>query len=650
MPMPSTLRPVLERHPEVMQGSADMPAVRCVVCGTIPAKIRTKKDGTVALPFRWIMGEEGPCCPQCKPAAHTRNYRYGAREPIGNLAEVRRQMHAAHRYHNALIAAEKDRRAQVHAVLVHHSPQFAVCDKQIEDTEAERAAVFARIKAANKAAQKRTATAEDRAAVHTCKVALRTLRQERKALMAALQSNPVVQQALAAVQTWYAEEQKRLQRESGIFWGTYLLVQAAARAATRHPVLRFHAWRGDGHLAVQIQGGMTVQEWLNGQHTQLQCHPYTVRIHTGEVRTRNRNGQYMLVKMRIGSVEREPVWADIPILLHRLPPLEARIKQMRLLRSRIGTREKWSVLLMVEDASFAGHAETAETGIAGVDVGWRQMPDGRLRVAMLAYTDDPSGAKEMALPAELLRRFAYVEVLRSTRDTLFNEAKRRLGAFLDARTPDDIPPWLKDRAQTLDRWHSTDRLASLVLYWREHRFPGDETIYPWLEGYKMMQADGKRGYGGWRKQDKHLLDHEAFQRLGATRSRNAFYREMAAKLARTVQTIRIEAMDLARDILRKPEVTDEGDASHRYMARIAAVGTLRKYLQERCATVEKIDPKDTTRTCYVCRHQDAWDPAMDLWHTCSQCGTRWDQDVNAAIWIRRGGVAQGFPDEQTESL
>src|SRR5205807_6540186 len=102
---------------------------------------------------------------------------------------------------------------------------------------------------------------------------------------------------------------------------------------------RFHRWDGRGRLAVQLQGGLPVADAF-GSDSRLRIAPVPAGAWE---RGAPPSARRTTVQLRIGSEGREPVWATVPVVLHRPLPPAAQIKWVFLLRERIGTSEDWHV-------------------------------------------------------------------------------------------------------------------------------------------------------------------------------------------------------------------------------------------------------------------------------------------------------------------
>src|SRR3990172_2772711 len=264
------------------------------------------------------------------------------------------------------------------------------------------------------------------------------------------------EQALEACEAKAAEAIRRARADSGLYWGTYLCVEDAAQRSRRtsREAPRFRRWDGSGLLATQLQGGLAVPDLLAGTDRRAQL--------VGE-------GKRRLLRFRVGSTGRDPVWAAFPMVYHRDLPPEATVKWARICCHRLGTHTKWSAQIVLDGLPEVT-LPTPTRGTVAIDVGWRRFDEG-VRVA--TWVDDEGETGELLMPHELVERWHKVEDLRSIRDTNFNHARDELREWRSLETlPDSkaLPDWLRETTKALHAWRAPARLAALALRWRSQRF------------------------------------------------------------------------------------------------------------------------------------------------------------------------------------
>ena len=531
----------------------------------------------------------------------SRIYSYGAKAPIIGADLVEEQMRSAHRYRNELVELELKRRKLVDDALVKISPYLAETEKELAALTLELDASRQEIKGANKKARTRVETPEAKRAAKESKDLLKKLRARRKLQRQITFASDPWKAAQTEISAWATEEQKRLRAACGLYWGTYLHVEQSMASAKSGAPPRFHRWTGEGHLAVQIIKGMSIAE-----------------AHSNDTRVRIANAErWSDISLRVGSNDdRTPKWATIPVRLHRPMPDNARIKWVHLIRRQVATRFQWfAQFVLSADEETWRKKDQAMDGAVAIDLGWR-MVGKSMRIAY--WFGDDGASDELCLPDEWLSQMRRVERIRSKRDLDLDAMKTALTAALRTAAP---PDWLAAHAPHLHAWRSAARFAGLCHRWRDNRFANDEQLYDQLEE--------------WRRRDRHLYEFEGNLRDQLQRRRLDIYRKFAATMRRKYRCAVIEDMDL-RDFHVLPEAEEEpANRAIREHTRDACLSELVRALEESMAQTLKIDGKNTTARCWWCQDllgvvtTDEWDRSS-LRHTCSVCGTEYDQDECAA--------------------
>ena len=542
-------------------------------------------------------------------------YEYGCQAPVKGDDLLATQMSLAHRYHNRLIELERDRRAACEGAL-REVAAYAGCVARVEALEAELEAVREQIARAKQAAQRDVETRTLDAEAKRLRGALREARAERRSALA--EAREAQREILERCNDEAAQARRDARKASGLYWGTYLVVEQAAQAACGGPTLHFARWDGSGHVAVQVQRTRPLTtDGVFGDDTRVQIDPLAPDAYDHPSRGERRRRQRTAIRVRIGSAaDRSPIWCELPVILHR--PLPAgRVTWVHLLRERVEAKDRYRVQLVIE--SDGPPLERCGTGVVGVDLGWRLTPEG-LRVAYAAGSD---GAEHVLVQrADVGAAVKHAEGLRGTRDDNLTAIRVWLVAWLAGR---EVPEWLAEARKTLPLWRSQARLAGLVLRWRSQRWEGD------AEGYERLEA--------WRKQDKHLWTWEVHERRRTLGRRREQYRVWAAGLARRYEVLVLEDFDL-RDVAKQRPAEEDKDTqeSARYQRVIAAPSTARAALvnafRQRGGIVIAAPAEFTTQMCHACGKRCRWDQAAEITHTCEHCGARWDQDRNAALTLR----------------
>lgn len=577
-----------------------------------------------------------------------RVYKYGLLPPTAQADRVREQMRLAHVYRNVLVEIERGRRAAVRSAYATLGDGASI-QTAADEAEELLAAALRDLKAARSKARTRAAGTEVLrqavTAARTVKIAaMARLREHRRSL----REDPVVMAEISRIEALSAGLVRGARALSGLYWGTYLLVEAAHDAMRKRPLYdgavpndpHFERWRGDGRIGVQLQGGLTVAEMASGQDSRLRLLPRSDRPdetrREGKI-ARARRG----LALRVGSDGRAPIFAEWSLILHRPLPQGATIKWAIVHLRRHGPREEWSVDLTLELAERAAPLDPAGGSMVAVDVGWRRLlaetdvgwrklpliegDDAGPELRVGSWLGDDGQRGEIRVPARLLRALEKPSELRSLRDEKLDVVKAEMGRAL-ADLGAGLPDWLREATRTLAAWRSAARLAVVARRWRQARFPGDAAAYD------LLQA--------WAKKDHHLWAWESGTARSSLRWRREVYRIAASQMAKRYAIVVLEDLDLRVFARRKPVEDAAGEAQQprTQRQRVAAsslVQALREAFHAAGGDVLLVPAADTTRVCGTCGSVEVFDAAREVWHACGACGTAWDQDQNACVNMLR---------------
>lgn len=555
---------------------------------------------------------------------------YGCRAPHESADLIADQISKAHKYYNQMVELHRKKLDDVNSARKDLFPEYADLEKAKADADRVVDGLVDAIRAENAKARRKRATPEESAALVDAKAKRKDLAEQLKAMREAIKTDATYQARLAAINVKYngtLEDGKTRRRggllkdarkHCGVYPGTYLRVEAAIEAAIKDSTgpLQFRAWKGDGSIGVQIQGGCTWQEMVVGKGrvaNLLKAEPLPTN------RTSAKTARPWLFSVRVMSDESgRPVWTRLCVWVHPgLMPDDARIMSVALLRRRLpshrmndGTfheRYDWSLQFTVR---YGEEKPRAITGACGIDLGWRLI-EGNMRVAYLV--GDDGHREELILPVKLLRRWSKSQSLAGIRDLNFDAVKASVIAWKQGLP--EIPEWLAEAAKLVGQWRAKGKLVHLMGQWAANRIAGDEEIFATLQA--------------WREQDAHLWQWQVANDVKAQRTRLHLYRNFAHRVSQRYGKIVVEDCDW-RKVQRKKKADDnQSDNGARTYMRIASVGKIRELLKQVGGVM--VDSSNTTRTCHACGSLEEWDQAKDLVHTCESCSLPWDQDYNAAM-------------------
>lgn len=427
---------------------------------------------------------------------------------------------------------------------------------------------------------------------------------------------------------------KQAYAEARCLWGTRLATSEAAEQAIKEAKKQepqFRTWMGEGRLAIQFQGGATVEKLNKNKHMRLIWPDMPEGTPRSEIKKRR------MVKFRWHTHTDE--WAEATCLIHRPIPDDAKIQWVYLTRRRRSVIHPWRYAMQVvfrSEKVLRAIPHETQKGITTINFGWRQFPAthtvwhkavptlggkrewiGRelqgftLRVAQLNNT--VSGLEEIRLPPMIVARFQKCSDLRSIQDKHFDATQAALAAWLalDPTLPERFPSYIT-------KIKSKTRLANIVWAWKRDRFAGDEAIFPILDA--------------WRVKWRHLQGWEDHNRERALYARRAFYQELAHRITTTSATIAFEDFDLRKVAKNAPPATEAtGGLRARRNRGWACISEFRAILestaQRQHCEVQLLPAWNNTMCCNVCHELITEDPAAHVNCTCpnEHC---WDQDVN----------------------
>lgn len=513
-------------------------------------------------------------------------------------------------YYNELVSIENHRRAEYRKARTVAVPGLAELESSYQAVQAKLSEAYAAIRASKQITRSRSVPPELAAQVASLKDLAKVGADAIKKKISQAASDPTISTVLKeraeAIDAEADAAVKALRKT--LYWGTYLLVEDAVKRAKKAEPGWLDYKGGPerlmrGRIGIQIQGGIGVADLATD--TRIQA----------EMPERGK-GKF---RLRVGTVEgsREPVWAEFPAKFHRPLPSDAVIKWAVVTRQPGHLRRPWTyhLCLTLQTNQYEQVLPTTkQEGKTAINFGWRQTA-GTLRVATLSNT--VRGPEHVLLPQEIYRRFDKCSDLQSLIDQQLDVIKRELGTWI-AANKETLPQAFCDTFAGLATWRSAYRLADLVRYWKDHRLPGDELVFPvaWT----------------WRGRWWHLQEWCTCNRQKAIRARRDFYLCLAKQVATTSAEVVIDDTDLS-DIAESEDddvVATGGRKADANRTR-AAVSELRQAIvlaaAKYCCRLEVVKAKNNTRKCNVCGQVLEWDPATHLVRECPECST-WDQDVN----------------------
>jgi hypothetical protein len=583
-----------------------------------------------------------------------RVYKFGLLAPTENAALVEQQMLAAHRYRNALVQIERERRDALRILTRDSDVNIRSLEEAVNGATEVVVKLAREIKLQHSETRSRLSTQTDKEELKNARLKLKEAKTNLNLARKQVRGNQTVIDAMDYINDAKNAKIKVAREASGVYWGSYLPVEDAMNAAAKSPMYdgdkpndpRFVRWQGDGTIAVQLQGGLSVEDSLLGKNTQFRIDPVDEKAFYAEKRSERRKASRTFVHLRVQSTDKgKPIWAIFPLIMHRPLPEGGVIKWAYIHKKMHGPRAEWYLTITIDLAKVPTNTET--NGAIALDIGWREIKDkdgNIIHIRAGKWQDEDGNIGEIKLDYSqaqhsLIGALKKANELRGIRDDNFNSIKKTLTEWMKSSTPSI---WLKEIAETLPQWRSAARLAHLAKQWKINRFKGDDDIFQQMEK--------------WRYHDYHLWSWEHSQRIKTIRRRRELYRTTSAKLAAKYQTLVIENFDL-RDVSQTAQPEDAEDkqrvrANKTLVSPSQLIANLTNAFKAKGGSVVKVNPSGTSFTCHVCDSHEHLDHTT-IWHRCSQCGTEWDREDNATAnmlkrWREHSGGAQKGRDARTD--
>lgn len=560
-------------------------------------------------------------------------YKYGLQPPTLNGELVHEEMKKAHAYQNKLIEIERWRRDQLRLIESRAGdiPQLELLLQSKEEVYNE---INKLIKSGNAAARTKVASKDFLNKKKIAGAEVKEAKLNLKKARSLVRSLPEIKEAKDKLHKEALAKEREVRKSDEAPWfGTYMLIEKAVALTKAMPLYdgilpnnpRFRIKSlSSGRLGIQqFQPHEPLDKVLGSSPTsksiQIVPLPSPSLKKNGKQRKIGKK-DLRLLRVRIGTKDNKPIWAEFPMVYHR--PLDGAIAMVQVLNTKIGPRSIWTV-------SITCNAKTKVSDIikneVAVDLGWRNYSD---RVVIATYHGSDGVAGEVAIPLQdqtkygLLQRLEYPNTIKSIRDKEFDIIRSQL---VDWLTNNVIPEWLAETTLHLSQWKSKSRLSGLINKWMNNRFSGDESILGVSGHWNKVTKTVTPGLGllGWKYHDYHLWQLETSCSVKSHNSRKELYRCIASQLANQYSTIIFEDIDgsnMAKSKIGSTNRQLTAPFEFRSVCKMIFTGRTQKYVEVPAAY--------TSMTCNACKHVN--EKVSTLMITCTKCGEEYNRDRNAA--------------------
>jgi hypothetical protein len=556
---------------------------------------------------------------------------------------VEEQVRAYRRHYNDRIEIVRWSRQQYRETRSQLVPELAAAEAAHE--QARRAVEEARlaIAAVRRDSRRRSEGPELRARLTEVVQARKLASSELKVARSRATTEPALLAASDEINKERTKREKQVRAGTAAYWGTYLLAEEASDAAARSRTdPEFKRSRSglpttvkppcpEGKIGVQVQSTKPIT--VTGLFS---CQDSRIRL---EAPSGNpKRPKFSRGWIRIGSAGRsgrEPVWAEFVVRVRRPMPPGARIKWAWVSRKREGLQWRNALCISLEREPPSEHPCRERT--IALDLNMRIVADG-IRVG---YSFDGERVREWVLPQAIIDKIEHGRSIASIRDRARNEFIAEFSAWLKTAA---VPDWMRDLTATIARWHSSSRLATLVIRWRGERFDDDREMF--------LRADA------WRSQDRHLYDYSHGDAYRALCRRLDIYRGWAKEICDRYGTVIVAAWDWS-EIAKRPKVGEESDVPEAVRAmrvRVAVhelVRALRYAERTRGGTLIEADPVPIA--CTACQAADISEDKENGSARCLKCSASLVRDELQARALyaareRLGGESPEGAARETDAL
>jgi hypothetical protein len=507
-------------------------------------------------------------------------------------------------------------------------PDYARLEATVEKLSSDSRAARDEINRLKSETRSRSVDPSLRATVLDLESSRKKALEDLRTMRAKIAESPEMKSVSEAAREEATAAVKSLRKK--MYWGTYQLCEAAlnqaasaSRGEVAYDLTPNH--RLCSRIGNQFIGGMTPADLADSTQMQISPLPEWRLSPSGKQwRPRyNRDAEGNLVptvlKFRLDSVDRKPLWAEFRVSLDRPFPADARIMQAYVTRRPLRERNPWQYHLCVVLESREFEQTSVEPGrpdgTLAINFGWRQMPTGNLRVATVTGNDGE--VRHVELPESFVSGISKCRDLQEILDRRFNDVKKVLRSWL-SDCPVDLPPAFRQELASVGQWQSQHRLLEVARYWRDHRVDGDASVWDTV--------------AEWERKYLHLHDWMVNQRRHLLGSRSDLYQRSAKQIVLGCSKIVVDGFCIA-DVARRKSAEHERDGGQKASSNrvLASPSDLRNMilqasLKYHCQVVEA-PTRDGTRRCVECGTvQDV----TELVHACvnPECRSSWDQDEN----------------------
>ena len=406
---------------------------------------------------------------------------------------------------------------------------------------------------------------------------------------------------------------------------------ARDKAFKENATLQFHRFDGTGYFAFRCKikdknvkvDGISVKDFMTKSfESYLRCAVQGVDESKKKPRIR------INAVLTGGRTKASKVSQEFDCIYHRPLPPESQIQNGKILRTRVGDKFRYDLVLTVKLPDVEMVNPTQLSGTIGIDVGFRKS-GGTILIGTVMSSDVDQKPYALEVPPMIMSALEHVVALQSELDDAASDLGKAITPLLKANPINEehgkYRLWRSLALRPLHVTLSFEQAYKLTL-WLKHEpnlFPQEinEKVHIWWRSYS-------RKYRELHNLRKKQLTH-----------RKHFYRETAAKLIAQNKLIVLEKINLTDFAETKGKNTKLSNKARaqRFMASLAEFRDAIKNVADREGVpVIDVNPAYTSKTCSDCGYRNKELKSEKQW-TCPDCGVVHDRDENAANNLQKMG-------------
>jgi len=393
--------------------------------------------------------------------------------------------------------------------------------------------------------------------------------------------------------------------------------------------LNFHAFDGTGYFQFRFrrkgekQDGVSFNELFVGNSKEDRRFAVTSKDDSHK-KTRLR----LRATMAGGATKASKVFQEFDWIYHRPLPADAQIKNGKILRTRVGDKFRFDLVLTIIVPDVELIKPEKLNGTIGIDVGFRKSGD-TILIGTLMSDDASQKAQEIKVPPKMISALEHTYELQSELDDAASDLGKTITPLLLANPlPEDHLKFKMWRSVAKRPAHVTlsfEKAYKLAVWFNRepNLFPKEitEKVYTWWRSYS-------RKYRELHNRRKKQLTH-----------RKHFYRETAASIVAQKKLIVLEKINL-NDLKEFEDKNTKLSNKARAQMFLAALSEFRNVIKNAAdregVPVIDVNPAYTSKTCSACDVINKALKSEKEW-TCPTCRVVHDRDENAANNLQKKG-------------